>query len=200
MNIFVGVLVFMAIIYLAPVQLVLGITDEMRQRVEKHILEENKANFSGWNGILFYCPYSKDSSKTQKDICEKADVNAEFLAAAAKLNLNKTHSPFEVGILAELEKRLILEVDVYSTSQGSPAVVSARVVAYIDYSYAIENSPWEIKKDDLKMLPRSGKLVVWEEAVIGASSGTSQDLVTPISQGIEQHLKKFFADYLKAQR
>jgi len=73
-------------------------------------------------------------------------------------------------------------------------------VAYINYSYAIENSPWEIKKDDLKMLPRSGKLVVWEEAVIGASSGTSQDLVTPISQGIEQHLKKFFADYLKAQR
>ena len=49
MNIFVGVLVFMAIIYLAPVQLVLGerpITDEMRQRVEKHILKQNKAAYS----------------------------------------------------------------------------------------------------------------------------------------------------------
>lgn len=71
MNIFVGVLVFMAIIYLAPVQLVLGerpITDEMRQRVDKHILEKNKNNFSGWNGILFYCFYSEDSSKIQKDI------------------------------------------------------------------------------------------------------------------------------------
>jgi hypothetical protein len=196
-------LVLIANICLVPIPLVLAeqpLTGKMRQLVEDHIAEKNKKNFLGLSGILFYCFFNENSSQTQKNICEQAGVNAEFLAATAKVNLIKTHSAYEVALLAKVEKRLVLEVDLHFTASGSPAAVSARVIAYMDYSSAIEDSPTEIKKDDGRVHPRSGKLIVWEEGVIGASSGTTKELVTPVSEGIEQHLKKFFTDYLKAQR
>jgi hypothetical protein len=55
-------------------------------------------------------------------------------------------------------------------------------------------------RKDARTTPRSGDLIFWERNVIGASSGTAQELAIPLSQGIEQLLKEFFADYLKAQR
>lgn len=202
-KVYVRALVFMAIIHLPPLPFVLSeqpLLDEWKQSVEEGIAETNKQNLSGWRGVLLYCYLDGDSPEVQKDICEKAEVNAEFLAATAKINLIKTHSPYEARAIARLKKLLVLKIDVDLTRGGSPAAVSARILALRHYLNAVEDRPFaKGKKDDPLTVPRDGYLVMWEEGVLGATSGASQELVTPISQGIEQHLKKFFTDYLKAQ-
>jgi hypothetical protein len=171
------------------------------QRIfEEHKARENKQNFTGWEGILFYCPDRDQSNKALKEICDKTYSNAAFLAAAAKLNLVKAHDGYELGFMAIADDLLVFEVELYSTKPGTPAAVHANLRAYISYSKAIDTSSLAQEKKGARTIPRSGDLLFWERGVIGASSGTAQELVLPISQGIEQHLKQFFADFVNAQR
>ena len=171
------------------------------QRVfEERKARKNKQNFTGWKGILFYCPDRDQSNQALKEICDKTHSNAAFLAAAAKLNLVKAHDAYELGFKARVGDLLVLEVELFSTKPGTPAAVHANLRAYISYSNAIDTSSLAHEKKGARTIPRSGDLLFWEREVIGASSGTAQELVLPISQGIEQHLKQFFAELINAQR
>ena len=204
MNIFLSVLGLTAIIHLATSSLILAqqpLSAEIRQKAEEYRVRENKQNLSGWNGILFFCPFDDESGQVLKDICEKTYVNAEFLAVTAKVNLIKARSGFEVGFKAGTGDQLVLEVHLHATKHGVPAAIHAGIRAYAYYYEAVTTKPLlEGGMKDARLTPRSGDLIFWERTVLGASSGMAQDLVTPLSQGIEQRLKEFFADYLKAQR
>jgi hypothetical protein len=201
MNIFLRVLGATAFILLATSPLVLAersLTAEMERSVEQYQVRKNKQNLTGWNGILFFCQFDDDSNQAVKDICEKTYVNAEFLAATAKINLIKGRDGFQMGFEAGVGELLVLEVKLNSTER--PSAVHANVRAYVGYYNAVQTHPGDKEKKDARIIPRSGDLIFWERSVLGASSGTAQDLAIPLSQGIEQPLKEFFADYLKAQR
>jgi len=203
MSIFLRVLASTAVVYLATSPLILAeepLTPEMQRSVDEYKLRENKQNFTGWDGILFFCRSDDDSNHAVKDICEKTSVNAEFLAASAKINLIEARNAFEVGAKAGMGELLVLEVNLHSIKHGVPAAVHANVRAYVFYANAVATHPWEKGMKDARMTPRSGDLIFWENASLGASSGTAKDLVVPLSQAIEQLLKEFFATYLKAQR
>jgi hypothetical protein len=173
-------------------------SSEMRRKFDEQQKEQDRKNFTGWNGILFYCPIEEQSSRALNEICEKSYTNANFLAASAKVNLTKVRSGYEVLFKSRISDFLILEVELGATKPGTPSAVHARLRAYVDYSEVVEKSGYEGQKR-AREIPRSGDLIFWERTVIGASSGSDQALVAPISESIEQLLKQFFADYLNAQ-
>lgn len=172
---------------------------EIRREVDTFQKEQNRKNLTGWNGILFYCPIEKQSSHALNEICEKSYTNAEFLSASAKINLTKAQDGYEVGYMSRASDLLILEIELDATKSGTPSAVHARLRAYAGYSEAVQESQFKEQKKS-RATPRSGDIIFWERTAIGASSGTDKDLVTPMSEAIEQLLKQFFADYLNAQR
>ena len=74
-----------------------------------------------------------------------------------------------------------------------------------DYAKALkrlkkDTESWKVDMKGPKSMPRSGDLIFWERNVIGASSGSGEDLVQGMADGIEQILKQFFTEYVNAQR
>ena len=174
------------------------LTPKEQRVVEEQRAKDNKQNLTGWHGIFFYCPTHEASNQALREVCEKTYRKAAFLAAAAKQTFTKAHTVFELAYISQIGEPLVLEIELFSTT-GSPAAVHARVKAYVSYSKAVQTSP-TMKGKGARMTPRSGDLIFWERETIGVSSGTAEGLVTDISNGIEQHLNEFFADYLNAQR
>lgn len=175
------------------------LTDKQKEELARYEEESNRKNFRGWQGIALYCPVERQTNLELKAICEKTLKNASFLAASAKINLLKIKDASMLGFLSRIGHYLILEVDLTATSEGPPAAVHAAIKAYSGYSSAIEKSSVSEDKNNPRENPHSGDLIFWEKEVIGASSGTIQDLVFGMSEEIEQILKQFFTAYLKAQ-
>lgn len=171
---------------------------EMRRQLDEYQKKNNRENLTGWNGVIFYCPIDEQSSRALNEICENSYTNAEFLAASAKVNLKKARSGYEVGFSSRVSDFLILEVELGATKPGIPSAVHASLRAYVGYSEVVTKSGYEGQKR-ARETPRSGDLIFWERATMGASSGSDQALVAPMSEAIEQLLKQFFADYLNAQ-
>jgi len=169
------------------------------QWLNKYTEKKNRENLTGWDGIIFYCSHrGKHSDQVLTEICERSYSNANFLAASAKINLRKAESLQAIGFDAVVGNYLILMVDLFATGlEGSVAVVT-NLRAYTDYSGPVEKYPLDNEQPHVN--PRSGTLILWERNSVGTSSETLQALVVPLSQGIEQFLKEFFADYLNAQR
>ena len=163
---------------------------------ENYIKEKNKQNLGGWQGILFYCA-SEGESAPLRNICEKSANNAEFLAATSKVNLVKAKHAIEVGFRSVVDDFIILEVALHATESPTPSAIHAEVKAYVGYSKVIDQSP--IQKKSPRANPRSGDLVFWERFAIGAGVGVKQDLISPMTEAIEQILKAFFTDYLNAR-
>lgn len=175
-------------------------TAEQRQRLEEMQKITNKQNFTGWKGILVYCAGADPSIEGLREICEKTYTNANFLSAAAKLDVVKAISAAELGYRSVLDDFLVLEITLNATQHGAPTAIHANVRAYVHYSKAIDTSFNAQERKGPRATTRSGDLVFWERVVTGATSGTGQDLVVPVADSIEQLLKQFFADYLNAQR
>lgn len=176
------------------------LTPEQRQSLEEMQKVTNKQNFSGWKGVLIYCTDADKLLKSLKEICEKTYTNADFLATISKLDLVKAKSAYELAFRSVVDDFLVLEITLSATKQGMPTAIHASVRAYAHYSKAVDNSLNAQEKKGPRADPKSGDLVFWERVVIGASSGTDQELVIPISEGIEQLMKQFFIDYLNADR
>lgn len=176
------------------------LTLEERQKLEEMQNSRNKQNFTGWKGVLIYCTDVEKSLMSLREICEKTYRNADFLAAASKLDLVKAKNAYELGFRSVVDDRIVLEITLNATKQGTPAAIHASVRAYAHYSKAVDNPHNAREKKGPRADPKSGDLVFWEHVVTGASSGTAQDLVIPISEGIEQLMKQFFIDYLNAHR
>ncbi len=176
------------------------LTAEERQQVEQYQHEKNKKNFIGWKGILFYCSIENQSNRALNEICERSYTNVDFLAASAKINLVKAKSASDLGFRAIVDDYLVLEVVLTATTAGRPSAIHANLRAYKSYSKAVDTSFLATEKKGTQAEPRSGDLIMWERSVIGASSGATQELVPAVSDGIEQHIKQFFADFLNAKR
>jgi len=194
----------LALVYVLPVAAASPeqeLSPELRKEAEKYRAQKNEKNFTGWNGVLFYCHSPTSRNKHLKDICEHTYTNVQFLAATAKVKLSKANTPFEVGYGATVGDLLVLQVELFSTGSTGPTAVHANLRAYSSYSNAVEKSETAASKGSVpQSKPRIGDLVLWERTVTAASSSTAQELVVPVSQGIEHQLKQFFADYLNAQR
>ena len=175
-------------------------TAEERQQAKQYQQVKNRQNFIGWKGILFYCSIDNQSNQALNEICERSYTNAEFLAAAAKINLAKAKDAYELCFRAVVGDFLVLEVELTATKEGSPSAIHANLRAYKTYSRSVDTSSLATKKKDPRAEPRLGDLIMWERSVIGASSGAAQELIAGVSSGIEQALKQFFSDFLSAQR
>jgi len=176
------------------------LTPEQRQRLEEMQKVTNKQNFAGWKGVLIYCTNADKSLKSLREICEKTYTNADFLATTSKLDLVKAKSAYELAFRSVVDDFLILEITLNATEQDTPTAIHASVRAYAHYSKVVDSSLNAQERKGPRADQKSGDLVFWERVVTGASSGTAQDLVIPISEGIEQLMKQFFIDYLNAQR
>lgn len=177
-----------------------GFTAEMQRRADEYTAKNNRQNLTGWDGILFYCSVNGDSGEGLSDVCEKTRSNAAFLAAVAQVPMKKASSAFELGFSSLADDHLILEVRIHSTTGQAPTAIGARIMAYVAYRNAIEAGVSTMKNKRPRAISRSGDLIFWERSVIGASSGGAAPLHEGILQGIEKHLKDFFADYLNSQR
>jgi len=169
---------------------------------EKFTEDKNRENFVGWEGILFYCYAGKEPDKVLTEVCEKSYINANFLAASAKISLKKAQSLKQVGFESAVGVRLILLLDLRATK--SPAVIAVKLRAYTSFSGPVKK--FDDSKEEPQLEPqfrtnkRSGDLIFWEREAIGASSGMGPELATPTSEAIDGMLKQFFTDYLNAQR
>jgi hypothetical protein len=174
-------------------------TPKTDQWVEKYTEDNNRENFSGWEGILFYCFHNgKQSDRVLTEICERSYTNANFLATSSKINLTKAQSLRQIGFESYVGNRLILMIDLHANGSQPPVAVAAKLQAYTSYSGPVKKYP--LLSEQPQENPRSGTLILWEREAIGATSGLGQDLLSPVSEAIEQMLKQFFADYLNAQR
>lgn len=165
---------------------------------EEYTSQKHQKNLTGWKSVFFYCSIRDEENKSLTEICDNSYRNAAFLAAAAKVPFIKARDAFDLGFRAAADDYLVLEVELFSTRPTSPSAIHAHVKSYIHYSNAVQPSPNQ-RGDKGRTIPRSGDLHVWERPVIGASTGTTQDLVPSISQGIEKILKEFFTDYINSQ-
>jgi hypothetical protein len=174
---------------------------DLREMAERYTVAKNEKNFTGWKGVVFYCHSPTSDNKHLKEICEKSYTNVSFLAATAKVKLAKARDAAEAAYGAIVGDLLTLELELFSTESGSLTAVHADLRASVSYSNAVEDVvSMAPKRSSARSKPRSGDLILWERTATGASSGSAQELVVPVSQGIEEHLKQFFADYLNAQK
>ena len=152
----------------------------------------------GWHCFLLLSERKTLRPSSYRDICERSYTNANFLAASAKINIKKAQSLQAVGFEAVVGNHLILMLDLFATESDGTVAVVTNLRAYTDYSGPVEKYPLDNELPQVN--PRSGTLILWERNSVGTSTGPPRALVIPLSQGIEQLLKEFFADYLKAQR
>ena len=176
------------------------ISAEGRRELEAFAAEKRKQNFADWKGIAFYCEVEDPSSVSASRVCENTYTNTEFLAATANVPLVKIWDGYELGIRSLVGEFLILQVKILATKQGSPTAINISIQAYASYSQATEDSHLARKRNDPRRNSRSGDLILWERKIIGASGGEGGDLVQPMSQGVEQLLKQFFADFINARK
>lgn len=176
-------------------------TQEEIQVVEKHIQEKNIQNLTGWNGILFYCTSQDLSNKTLTKLCEKISASADFLASSANIDFAILKTAGELGFRSATDDYLILEVILTATQATKlPSAISANLRAYISYVETKDVSGIsKLSKDGPRTIHRSGDLIMWERTVLSASSGSTDNHVSLISEGIEVRLKQFFTDFLKAK-
>lgn len=167
-----------------------------RRETELYIEGKNKRNFEDWKSIGFYCASDAPKHPHAAQICSNTYTNAEFLAATASIPLERVRDGYELGFRSVAGDSLILEVKIFATERGNPMAMHAAIQAYTGYLRATEGG----ERRGPRVKPRSGDLILWKREVIGASAGSGEDLVQPMSQGIEQHLKQFFADFLKARK
>lgn len=173
---------------------------EGRRELEAFTAGRIKQNFADWKGIAFHCAIDEPSSIPASRVCENTYTNAEFLAATANVPLIKVRDGNEIGIRSLLGEYLVLQVSVLATKQGSPTAIFASIKTYVSYSQARESGHFAQKRNDPRTKSRSGDMTLWERTIIGASGGDGSDLVQPMSQGVEQFLKQFFADFINARK
>jgi hypothetical protein len=201
-----GITFLVASILIAGPQAALAVQERIRPTdhdfFQKYSDDKNRKNFTGWEAILFYCwPGGKEENASLKAICERSLVNARFLAASAKIKLEKATGMQQVGFETAVGERLILMIGLTATT-GSKTTkgIAVNVRAYSSYSgpirtivYSEEHEPQE------RTQIRSGDLIFWERGGIAVGSN-GQELESPVSEAIDLLLKDFFSDYLNAQR
>ena len=176
-----------------------AITSKGQGKAGNFLEQDIKKNLAGWNGILFHCRFNETSNRAAKKICEKTQATAASLAGESKIPFTNAPSGPGSTLPGKADDALLLEVEVMGTQTGSSAAICAHTTGYALYSDAVEASLTKQERRG-KAMPRSGELLVWRQSVIGTVSGNPNALVKGISEGVEQHLKDFFADYLRAQR
>lgn len=165
---------------------------------KEHTDRKNRKNLSGWKGVVFICSKEEVPEKNIDDVCRKANEDAAFLAAASRVRIFLAKNYEEFFRHVRINNFLPLTADFTFTKTGSPSAVYVHLKSSVSYDEAIEYKEARKVSDNQSYSPRAGDLIIWERSLIGASSGTSDALVTPISQGVEQMLKVFFTDYLNA--
>lgn len=168
---------------------------------QKYVEDKNRKNFAGWEAVLFYCwPGSKEEDESLKEICERSFVNSRFLAAAAKIKLEKATGMQQIGFESALGARLILMIDLTATTGTRlPKAIAVNLRAYSSYSGPITTIDDSNEEPQERTQVRSGDLIFWERGGI-AVGWNGQELESPLSEAIDLLLKEFFSDYLNAQR
>ena len=149
-------------------------------------------NFSGWKGIVFICIFDPDD-KTLNKICQRAISDIELLAAAYKVELETSKNNL-VTIISH-EDYVVLEYDLMATKssiQYDTKAIHARLSFINYYTNAVQKNA---KSGTLNNMPRSGDLELWSRSVIG--NGDPSSVVSPFSDGAEQHIKDAMTIFLK---
>jgi hypothetical protein len=103
-----------------------GETEE--DRAKSYLEAQNRINFVGWEGILFYCyTGTKDPNPMLDEICNRSFVNADFLTASAKIKLQRGKSLYHSAFAAALGEQLVLLLKLNATLY-SGSVVGKREV------------------------------------------------------------------------
>jgi hypothetical protein len=166
---------------------------------KNHVDKKNRTNFSGWNGIVFICAKGENSEEITQ-ICHRINENISFIAATSRVRLMIAKSYLDFYMNIQMGNLLPLEAIFFFTNKGPPAAISVRLRSGISFSEAIEYKDNRSISGGRNVSPRSGELIFWERTTLGATTGVLNELVSPVSQGVEQLLKIFFTDYLVANK
>ena len=174
-------------------------TPSEHEWIKKYTEDKNRKNFADWVGILFYChPPKNQEDDFLVKICERSYLNANFLAASAKIDLERAQDLKRVGFESVVGDRLILMIDFTATRK--PTAVSVTLTAYTTYSGPVNTIHESGEGEQTRTNMRSGDLILWGKGLIASSSNNAQDLIGPLSEAIDGLLKEFFTDYLSARR
>jgi hypothetical protein len=151
----------------------------------------HQANMKGWRGIYFFCEY-EEVDKVQAQVCDRAKTQARFLARSLRIRLNAVSGWGEFFEAKAEPDHLVLLLKLQATTGSAPSALAADLLAVASMGVDL-------------MTPRSqtfwpghslsGYLVLWNQSVLGASSGGKEELITALSDAIDQNLKFILTDY-----
>lgn len=182
------------------------VSDAAEQKIIDYMHESNQIRLKGWPGMVFYCPAESSSVPALKQICLDSYKNLETLAAANNVKFHKARNANDSAILPHLTGRAKLLIELTATDPGvDPAAISAHVAVYAHYAHAV-NRANEVPQQDSNpnapkhptLVPQHVDAVLWEATVVKAAAGSTEQLVQPVTQAVNEKLTAFFAEYAKA--
>lgn len=155
-----------------------------------------KSQFSGWDGIAFYCELSSGSGPTAQKLCDWASQRVRILARQSGAPLTVLSSDmFER--YAQRRQMKNKPIDLVLAIVGTrPGPGAAAVHVAVRAIHAAELPP-DARSTGPK--PRSGTLVMWETEVIAAGMPGSE-LDGVLQQAAESNLMKFLNDFADGQQ
>ena len=160
-------------------------------RIIAQLKADSQRNFSGWRSLLVYCEAPDSQSEA---LCDSAITQVKYLAAISGVGVETRSSVGEFSYSMWSEREYLpLELVIVGTKGDGPSALSARLRAFAPFDHAVE-------KDKATSTARAGKLILWENYAIGASSTGPEQLFTKMTTAIETLLKQFFADYVGVRR
>lgn len=162
-------------------------------------VRKNRINFGGRSGIVFICDKGVGFGR-MAEICRRSIEEASFHAAASRVPLIIAGSYFDFKSKMRNRNMIPLEVIFLIANERPPAAIHMQLRSALSFNEAVEYSEIKSSSNRHTVSPRSGELVIWERSLICSISSDSNDLVSPISQCVEQLLNEFFADYRLANK
>lgn len=183
-----------------------NLADSARQKILGHLQEVKLARLQGWPSIIFYCPIEEAPTPAIKAICQESYKTLEQQAVKHKMKFRKAQNLNEVILLPQLTGDLKLVIDLLpSAPSDSASAITATISVLAHYSRAINRAldlpgPEQAQTGHPVMTPQHVDALLWDAAIIKATSGSQSELVDPVVAGINQKLEAFFSDYGKANQ
>ena len=153
-------------------------------------------NFAGWQGILWYDDYDP-STRMLKPIAARAAADFELLAARSRVAclVDASADPETIYDAAWRHGYLGLCLELKCTEPRGRREVTA-VHARLAFTALVRDAvETGADKGAVGSHPRSGKLELWAQSVIG--SGPDPQLVAPFCDHVEIEIRKALALFVK---
>lgn len=151
--------------------------------------------YIGWTGITLYCPPSRVDKALSDAICTSVAAEFNFLTETAGVPHVVSRSDTYVQVMRDslkLKNPLIFQVETTASGQanGTGLVgVNVALSARFFYGSAVNQTD---KSTGPQTLPKGGDLVLWEQSIIGTTSG-QQETTRNIAGVVNDDMKQWFA-------